>query len=248
MVRGGLGAFGAIALAVAMVVLGRAPAYARSFTHRPPQSSRSTKSRAAYAEVAADEASGPKALGLDGSGEDAMPSAQDIRQRHRQYASAFAFCAGLLLGAIVIALSLKRRAAAAAGIAALAALGMGALLQFTASKGLPMFLWPPPHLWLGTFAADFMLAVMFAAVGGVLMRPGMRRVAGSILIAEVAWWGIPAFAGAAGLTLGIARHRMDMDWLMFLGTAVGAVAAPAAGWATASLAAALAERIVPGRT
>ena len=247
MVRG-WGAFGAIALAVAMVVLGRAPVHARSFAHRPPQSSRSTKSRAAYAEVAADDASTPEALGLDSSGEDAMPSAQDIRWRHRQYAAAFAFCAGLLLGAIVIALSLRRRAAAAAGIAALAALGMGAMLQFTASKGLPMLLWPPPHLWLGTFAADFMLAVMFAAVGGVLMRPGMRRVAGSILIAEVAWWGIPAFAGAAGLTLGIARHRMDMDWLMFLGTAVGAVAAPAAGWATASLASALAERIVPGRT
>jgi hypothetical protein len=246
MVRGGSGAFGAIALAVAMVVLGRAPAYARSFTHRPAQSSR--KSRSAYTERAAGLASTPEALGLDSSGEDAMPSAQDIRWRHRQYAAAFAFCAGLLLGAIVIALSLRRRAAAAAGIAALAALGMGAMLQFTASKGLPMLLWPPPHLWLGTFAADFMLAVMFAAVGGVLMRPGMRRVAGSILIAEVGWWGIPAFAGAAGLTLGIARHGMDMDWLMFLGTAVGAVAAPAAGWATASLAAALAERIVPGRT
>jgi hypothetical protein len=245
MVRG-WGAFGAIALAVAMVVLGRAPVHARSFAHRPAQSSR--KSRAAYTERVADATSAPGALGLESSGEGAMPSAQDILRRHRQYASAFAFCAGLLLAAIVIALKLRRRVAAAAGIAALAALGMGALLQFTASKGLPMFLWPPPHLWLGTFAADFMLAVMLAAVGGVLMRPGMRRVAGSILIAEVAWWGIPAFAGAAGLTLGIARHRMDMDWLMFLGTAVGAVAAPAAGWATASLAAALAERIVPGRT
>ena len=247
MVRGGSGAFGAIALAVAMVVLGRAPVvYARSFAHRPAQSSR--KSRTAYTERAADAASAPGALGVDSSGEDAMPSAQDIVRRHRQYASAFAFCAGLLLAAIVIALKLRRRVAAAAGIAALAALGMGALLQFTASKGLPMFLWPPPHLWLGTFAADFMLAVMFAAVGGVLIRPGLRRIAGSIVIAEVAWWGIPALAGAAGLTLGIARHRMNMDWMMFLGTAVGAVAAPAAGWATASLASALAERMVSGRT
>jgi hypothetical protein len=246
MVRG-WGAFGAIALAVAMVVLGRAPVvHARSFAHRPAHSSR--KSRAAYTERVADATSAPEALGLESSREDAMPSAQDILRRHGQYAAAFAFCAGLLLAAIVIALKLRRRVAAAAGIAALAALGMGALLQFTASKGLPMFLWPPPHLWLGTFAADFMLAVMFAAVGGVLIRPGLRRIAGSIVIAEVAWWGIPALAGAAGLTLGIARHRMNMDWMMFLGTAVGAVAAPAAGWATASLASALAERMVSGRT
>ncbi|MGA8058261.1 MAG: hypothetical protein WB999_08455 [Candidatus Binataceae bacterium] len=149
--------------------------------------------------------------------------------------------------AIVIAFALRHRAAAAAGIAALAALGIGTLLQFTASKGLPMFLWPPPHLWLGTFAANFMLAVMFAAVGGTMLRPGMRRVMGSIVIAEVAWWGVPALAGATGLTLSVARQRMDMDWLVFLGTAVGAVAAPAAGWATASLAAALAERMIPGR-
>ncbi len=111
-----------------------------------------------------------------------------------------------------------------------------------------MFLWPPPHLWLGTFAADFMLAVMSGAIAGTMLPPGMRRVMGSIVIAEIAWWGIPAFAGAAGLTLGIARHRMDMDWLVFLGTAVGAIAAPAAGWATASLAAALAERMVPDST
>jgi hypothetical protein len=103
-------------------------------------------------------------------------------------------------------------------------------------------------LWLGTFAANFMLAVMFAAVGGTMLRPGMRRVMGSIVIAEIAWWGVPALAGAAGLTLSIARQRMDMDWLVFVGTAVGAVAAPAAGWATASLAAALAERMIPGRT
>jgi hypothetical protein len=41
---------------------------------------------------------------------------------------------------------------------------------------------------------------------------------------------------------------MDVDWLVFVGTAVGALAAPAAGWATASLAAAIAERMLPGRT
>ena len=35
-----------------------------------------------------------------------------------------------------------------------------------------MFLWPPPHLWLGTFAANFMLAVMFAAVGERCCGPG----------------------------------------------------------------------------
>jgi hypothetical protein len=71
---------------------------------------------------------------------------------------------------------------------------------------------------------------------------------GSIVIAEITWWGVPALAGAAGLTLSIARQRMDVDWLVFVGTAVGAVAAPAAGWATASLAAAIAERMLPGRT
>jgi len=129
----------------------------------------------------------------------------------------------------------RHRGTAAAGIAALAALGIGALLQFTASKGLPMFLWPPPHLWLGTFAADFMLAVMLAAVAGTMLRPGTRRVMGSIVIAEIAWWGIPACAGAVGLTLSIARQRVEVNWLVFLGTAVGAVAAPAAAWATASL-------------
>lgn len=252
MVRGGLGTVGVIMLAAAMAVAGSASAHARSVARRPAQSSRSTKSDAAAApaERLAEAVSGAggEALAPGGPGEDAMPSAAEILRRHRQYAAAFAFAAGILLIAIVIALRLKRRHAAAAGIAALAALGMGAMLQFTASKGLAMFLWPPPHLWLGTFAANFMLAVMFAAVGGVLLRPGLRRVMGSIVIAEVAWWGVPAFAGATGLTLSIAQHRMDMDWLVFLGTAVGAVAAPAAGWATASLSAAVAERIVPART
>jgi hypothetical protein len=241
MVRGLAGLVGAILLAAAMVVLGRAPVLARSFAPAPPQSRRSTKSAAVY--TVADAASVPGT-----SGDDATPSDQDIAGRRREYARAFAVSAVILVIAIVIALTLRHRPAAAAGIAALAALGIGTLLQFTASRGLPMFLWPPPHLWLGTFAANFMLAVMFAAVGGTMLRPGVRRVMGSIVIAEIAWWGVPALAGAAGLTLSIARQRMDVDWLVFIGTAVGAVAAPAAGWATASLAAALAERMIPGRT
>ncbi len=241
MMRGLAGVVGAIMLAAAMVVLGCAPVLARSFAAASAQSRRSTKSGAVYTVAEAASAQ-------DRSGDDATPSDQDIARRRREYARAFAISAAILVIAIMIALALRHRPAASAGIAALAALGIGILLQFTASKGLPMFLWPPPHLWLGTFAADFMLAVMFAAVGGVLIRPGLRRIAGSIVIAEVAWWGIPALAGAAGLTLGIARHRMNMDWMMFLGTAVGAVAAPAAGWATASLASALAERMVSGRT
>jgi hypothetical protein len=238
MMRGVAGAVGAVTLAVAMVVLGRAPLLAGTFGPRAVHSSRSVISLIDYAAYAAT---------ATGSGNDAMPSDQDIARRRIEYKKAFAISAGLLLIAILITLALRHRAAAAAGIAALAALGMGALLQFTASKGLPMLLWPPPHLWLGTFAANFMLAVMFAGVGGTMLRGGARRVLGSIVIAEIAWWGIPALASAAGLTLSIARERMDMDWLMFVGTAVGALAAPAAGWATASLAAALAERMVPGR-
>jgi len=241
MMRGLVGVMGAITLTVTMVVLGRGPAHAHSVAPMPVQSWRFTKSGIVY--IAMDAASAP-----DNSGDDATPSAQDIARRRGEYFTAFAVSAGILLIAIVVTLALKHRGAAAAGIAALAALGIGALLQFTASKGLPMLLWPPPHLWLGTFAANFMLAVMFAGVGGTMLRPGTRRVMGSIVIAEVAWWGIPAFAGAAGLTLAIARQRMDMDWLVFLGTAVGAVAAPAAGWATASLAAALAERMTPDST
>jgi len=241
MMRGLAGVAGAITLTAAMVVLGRAPVHARSFAAWPAQLRRSTNYGVVYA--AADAVSVP-----DDSGADATPSDQDIARRRREYARAFAISAAMLGIAIVIAFALRHRPAAAAGIAALAALGIGTLLQFTASKGLPMFLWPPPHLWLGTFAANFMLAVMFAAVGGTMLRPGMRRVMGSIVIAEVAWWGIPGLAGAAGLTLSIARQRIDVDWLVFVGTAVGAVAAPAAGWATASLAAALAERMIPSRT
>ncbi len=241
MIRGLVGMFGRIILAAAMVLLGRTPVVARSCPAASAQSRRSTKWDALYSVV--DTASA-----ANGSNEDATPSDRDIAGRRREYARAFTISAVILVIAIVIAFTLRYRSAAAAGIAALAALGIGTLLQFTASRGLPMFLWPPPHLWLGTFAANFMLAVMFAAVGGTILRPGLRRVMGSIVIAEIAWWGVPALAGAAGLTLSIARQRMDVDWLVFVGTAVGAVAAPAAGWATASLAAALAERILPGRT
>lgn len=236
--RGLAGVLGTIMLAGAIVVLGRAPVVARNFAAAPAQSRRSTKSGAVYTVV--DVASA--------SGDEATPSDQDIARRRREYATAFAISAAILAFAIAIAIALRHRPAAAAGIAALAALGIGTLLQFTASRGLPMFLWPPPHLWLGTFAANFMLAVMFAAVGGTMLRPGIRRVMGSIVLAEVAWWGVPALAGAAGLTLSIARQRMDVDWLVFVGTAVGAVAAPAAGWATASLATAIAERMLPTRT
>jgi hypothetical protein len=242
MTRGFRAVAGAIAMALAIGVLSLVPAQARSYAPAPTRSRHAANSP--VVEIADAEGA---AKVQDRSGGDATPSAQDIAQRRREYVAAFAISAGILVIALAITLALRHRAAAAAGIAALAALGMGALLQFSASKGLPMFLWPPPHLWLGTFAANFMLAVMFAAVGGTMLRPGMRRVTGSIVIAEVAWWGIPALAGAAGLTLDIARHRMDMDWLVFLGTAVGAVAAPAAGWATASLAAALAERMIPRR-
>ena len=241
MIRGLLGTFAPIVLAAAMVLLGGAPVLARSFAAASAQSRRSTKSGALYPVV--DTASA-----ANGSAEDATPSDQDIARRRREYARAFTISAVILVIAIVIAFTLRHRLAAAAGIAALAALGIGTLLQFTASRGLPMFLWPPPHLWLGTFAANFMLAVMFAAVGGTMLRPGVRRVMGSIVLAEIAWWGVPALAGATGLTLSIARQRMDVDWLVFVGTAVGALAAPAAGWATASLAAALAERILPDPT
>ena len=241
MKSGLVGGVGAITLALGMLALGRAQVPGGSFSGMPAQASPSSTPGVIYTAAGAADAA-------DDSSEDARPSDQDIVRRRREYASAFVISAGILLIAIIGAFVFRRRAAAAAGIAALAALGMGALLQFMASKGLPMFLWPPPHLWLGTFAADFMLAVMFAGVGGTMLRPGTRRVMGSIVIAEIAWWGIPAFAGAVGLTLSIARPRMEVNWLVFLGTAVGAVAAPAAGWATASLAAAIAERMTPRRT
>jgi hypothetical protein len=129
-------------------------------------------------------------------------------------------------------------------LAALGTVGMGAMLQFSATKGMPALLWPPPWLWLGTFAGDFVLAVMCAAIAGVLLRPGYRRVLGSILVAEAVWWIIPQAAEAAGLVLG-AEPRMSMGSLVIIGTLVGAVAAPAAAWAMASLAAGFAERIVP---
>ncbi|HEY2526168.1 MAG TPA: hypothetical protein VGI29_13980 [Candidatus Binataceae bacterium] len=228
-------------MAVAMLMLGRAPAPAHSPTVAPAELLHSTGSGVISTSVDASAAQGD-------SSDDVPPSDQDIAQRRHEYASAFAVAAAILFLAIVVALVLRHRGAAAAGIAALAALGIGALLQFTASRGLPMFLWPPPHLWLGTFAADFMLAVMVAAVAGTMLRPGTRRVMGSIVIAEIAWWGIPACAGAVGLTLSIARQRMEVNWLVFIGTAVGAVAAPAAAWATASLASAIAERMTLSRT
>jgi hypothetical protein len=230
----------AIMLVAATAVLGSEPAQVRGFAAGPVQSRRDTKSW-----IAKTSAHEPSAR--DASSADPIPSTQDIARRRYEYAAAFELSAAILLIAIMLAFALRHRASAAAGMAALAALGMGALLQFSASRGLPMLLWPPPHLWLGTFAANFMLAVMFAGVGGTMLRPGMRRVLGAIVIAEISWWAVPGLAGAAGLTLSIARQQMDMDWLVFLGTAVGAVAAPAAGWATASLAAALAERITPGR-
>ena len=240
MMRGLAGVAGAIVLAAGMVVLGRAPAQAlgrvAAPAAAPSRSSHPTGSGVIHASADATAAQ-------DNSRDDLPPSDQDITRRRYEYASAFAISAAILLLAIVVALVFRHRGAAAAAIAALAAVGMGALLQFTASRGLPMFLWPPPHLWLGTFAADFMLAVMFAAVAGTMLRPGTRRVMGSIVIAEIAWWGIPACAGAVGLTLSIARQRMEVNWLVFLGTAVGAVAAPAAAWATASLASAIAERM-----
>ncbi|HTQ24817.1 MAG TPA: hypothetical protein VMI09_08975 [Candidatus Binataceae bacterium] len=241
MMRGLAAIAGAIAMAVGMLVLGRAPALAHSLTAAPAELLHSTGSGVILSSVDASAAQ-------DNSSDDTPPSDRDIAQRRHEYAGAFAISAAILFLAIVVALVLRHRGAAAAGIAALAALGIGALLQFTASRGLPMFLWPPPHLWLGTFAADFMLAVMVAAVAGTMLRPGTRRVMGSIVIAEIAWWGIPACAGAVGLTLSIARQRMEVNWLVFIGTAVGAAAAPAAAWATASLASAIAERMTLSRT
>ncbi len=228
-----------LATAVLVAMAGGAPAYAGISATSPGQSCCSTSDRIFYV---ADDAEAADALA-----ETVAPSPQVIERRRHEYAAAFLIAAGILLIAIVIALIYRNPDAAAAVIAALGALGIGALLQFTTSKGLPMLLWPPPHLWLGTFAADFSLAVMLAAVGGTMMRPGLRRVIGAIVIAEIAWWGIPALAGAAGLTLSIARHPMSTDWLVFLGTAVGAVAAPAAGWATASLASTIATHVVPVR-
>ena len=236
--RGLAGVAGVIAIALGMLVLGRVPALAHSPTSAPGLLLHSAGSGVVLGFV--EEA----AAAQGNSSDDMPPSERDIAQRRHEYASAFAISAAILFLAIVVALVFRHRGAAAAGIAALAALGIGALLQFSASRGLPMFLWPPPHLWLGTFAANFMLAVMVAAVAGTMLRPGTRRVMGSIVIAEIAWRGIPACAGAVGLTLSIARQRMEVNWLVFIGTAV----APAAAWATASLASVIAERMTLRRT
>jgi hypothetical protein len=179
MMCGLAGMAGAIVLAVGMVALGSAPALAHGLTAVPAKLRHSSAAGIILISVDASAAQ-------DNSGDDVPPSDQDIARRRHEYASAFAISPAILLLAVIVALTLWHRGAAAAGIPALAALGIGALLQFTASKGLPMFLWPPPHLWLGTFAADFMLAVMLAAVGGTMLRPGMRRVMGSIVIAEIA--------------------------------------------------------------
>lgn len=232
-------AMAVLTMAVLMGMARGVPAYPTKPTTSPDESWRSAMARVIYV---ADDAEAADALA-----ETIAPSPQVIERRRQQYAAGFLIAAGILVIAIVIALIYGNPDAAAAVMAALGALGIGALLQFTTSKGLPMLLWPPPRLWLGTFAADFSLAVMLAAVGGTMLRPGLRRVIGAVVIAEIAWWGIPALAGAAGLTLSIVRHPMSMDWLVFLGTTVGAIAAPAAGWAVASLASMIAGHVVPAR-
>ena len=132
MKSGLVGVVGAIMLALGMLALGRAKVPAGSFPGMPAQASPCSAPGVIY--TAADAADA-----ADDSSEDARPSDQDIVRRRREYASAFVISAGILLIAIIGAFVFRRRAAAAAGIAALAALGMGALLQFTASKGLPMF-------------------------------------------------------------------------------------------------------------
>lgn len=175
-----------------------------------------------------------------------LPSDSLVR-RHHQYAIGFASAAGLLVILVGAALKYEWHYATGAGIAALGAVAMGAVLQFSANSGIPALAWPPPRLWLGTFAGDFMLAVMLAAVGAVMLRPGLRRVLGAVLIAEVAWWAIPWLAATTGLMLGMAQHGIDADWLIFMGTMVGAIAAPAAAWSLAALSGALADRIVPRR-
>ena len=160
MKSGLVGVVGAIMLAVGMLALGRAKVPAGSFAGMPrrrhfPRS----KSGVIYTAAGAADAA-------DDSSEDTRPSDQDIVRRRREYASAFVISAGILLIAIILgAFVFRRRAAAAAGIAALAALGMGALLQFMASKGLPDVLVAAAAPLAGTFAADFMLAVMFAGGG-----------------------------------------------------------------------------------
>ncbi len=168
-------------------------------------------------------------------------------RRHQQYTEAFACGAVVLLLLVFAALWRKRRDAVGAALAALGALGIGAMLQFSATGGIAAVMWPPPYLWLGTFAGTFMLAVMLAAVAAVMLRPGMRRGLAAIAVAEAVWWGIPILGALDALGFSAGQPSITMDWLVFLGTAVGAVAAPAAAWALASLCAMLAERIVPAR-
>lgn len=172
------------------------------------------------------------------------PLSDFLIRRHRQYAEVFVIGGAVLLVLVVAALWRKRRDAVGAGLAALGALGIGALLQFSATSGIAELMWPAPYLWLGTFAGSFMLAVMFAAVAAVMLRPGLRRALGAVLIAEVVWWGVPLLGALDALGFG-AQPSITMDWLVFLGTAAGAIAAPAAAWALAALCAMVAERIVP---
>lgn len=136
---------------------------------------------------------------------------------------------------IFAAQSFQRREAVGVGLAALGALGIGALLQFSATSGVARLMWPSPYWWLGTFAGTFTLAVLLAAVAAVLIHPGLLRGMVAILIAESVWWSVT-------------QPSSSVDWLVFVGTTAGALAAPAAAWALASLCSMLAERIVPVRT
>jgi hypothetical protein len=67
------------------------------------------------------------------------------------------------------------------------------------------------------------------------MHPGLLRGMVAILIAEGVWWSV-------------AQPSIRVDWLVFVGTAMGALAAPVAAWALASLCSMLAECLVPART
>jgi hypothetical protein len=251
---------GTIALAAVMLVLRCAPA--RGLALRPdwPLSMRSPHPPAWATERrgASDELALARKIGQPGAdtsdaarvervGAEAALSDFLVR-RHRQYAETFATGAVILLIAIFAALWLKRRAAVGAGLAALSALGIGALLQFSVTSGITEVMWPPPYLWLGTFAGTFMLAVMFAAVAAVMFRPGWPRGIAAVLVAEAIWWMIPDLGAMSLASPGVAQPSVSMDWLVFVGTASGAVAAPAAAWALAALCASLAERIVPART
>ena len=80
-----------LALAAAMVVLGRAPVLTRGFAAASAQSRRSTKSGALYTVVDAASAT-------NGSAEDTTPSDQDIARRRREYARAFAISAVIFNG------------------------------------------------------------------------------------------------------------------------------------------------------